>query len=234
MRNKIVAMIGVCVLALGSLAACGTTDEVSTAEVAEEVAAEEAQTEAQDEAAPVAETETAAEEATETTEAEEEGVVGIAGEWVDITEDEAKELVARLFQAPEGAEVLEWMKCEALADEENSVGPMVQLDFELDDMMFTARAQMGAAEDADIAGLFVDEWTVGPEDVTLANWGEGNMQGKMYRLANESGYVDLITWYDVEIGISYCLTVSGADLDGFDIQAVAEQMYCADNEPVVE
>ncbi|WP_292213581.1 hypothetical protein [Butyrivibrio sp.] len=35
----------------------------------------------------------------------------------------------------------------------------------------------------------------------------------------------MITWYDVEIGISYSLSTQDKDLDGFDIQAVAEQMY---------
>jgi hypothetical protein len=67
--------------------------------------------------------------------------------------------------------------------------------------------------------------------VTLANWGEGNMPGKMYRSVNDTGYMDLITWYDIEIGIKYSLSVSAPDLDGFDIQAVAEQMYSGDNEP---
>ncbi len=51
------------------------------------------------------------------------------------------------------------------------------------------------------------------------------------RERNDSGYLDLITWYDIEIGIAYSLTTAAADLDGFDIQAVAEQMYSADNEP---
>ena len=57
------------------------------------------------------------------------------------------------------------------------------------------------------------------------------MEGKMYRAINDSGYIDLITWYDVEIGIKYSLSVAAKDLDGFDIQAVAEQMYSDENEP---
>ncbi len=71
---------------------------------------------------------------------------------------------------------------------------------------------------------------MGPEDATLANWGEGHMPGKTYRAINETGYVDMITWYDIEIGIAYSLSVAAADLDGFDIQAVAEQMYNEENE----
>jgi hypothetical protein len=57
------------------------------------------------------------------------------------------------------------------------------------------------------------------------------MPGKVYRSINDSGYVDMITWYDMEIGISYSLSVAAKDLDGFDIQAVAEQMYAEENEP---
>jgi hypothetical protein len=74
------------------------------------------------------------------------------------------------------------------------------------------------------------DWDV-TEDRTLANWGMGRMQGKFSRAVNESGMVDLCTWYDVEIGILYSLSTASADLDGFDIQAVAEAMYNPDNEP---
>ena len=150
--------------------------------------------------------------------------VGMANPWTEITEEEADQLVARLFKAPEGAEDVVWLKCEELGDKSKNLSPMVQLSFTLNGLPFTARAQQGAPEDADIAGLYVD-WTVGPEDATLANWGQGKMAGKTYRAMNDTGYVDLITWYDVEIGIAYSLSTAAADLDGFDIQAIAEQMY---------
>ena len=150
--------------------------------------------------------------------------VGMANPWTEITEEEADRLVARLFKAPEGAEDVTWFKCEELGDKSKNLSPLVQLSFTLNGLPFTARAQQGAPEDADIAGLYVD-WTVGPEDATLANWGQGKMAGKTYRSMNDTGYVDLITWYDVEIGIAYSLSTAAADLDGFDIQAIAEQMY---------
>ena len=206
MKKKIVALLGVCVLAAASLTACGKADEAVPAV---------------EENAPVEET---VEEVADTAEEEEEESVGMANPWVDITEEEANELCLRLFKAPEGATVQGWMKCEDLGDPDKGIGPMIQLSFALDDMNFTARAQQGAAEDTDIAGNYV-EWTVGPEDCTLANWGGGNMAGKMYRSINDTGYVDMITWYDMEIGISYSLSVAAKDLDGFDIQAVAEQMF---------
>lgn len=150
--------------------------------------------------------------------------VGMANPWTEITEEEANQLVARLFKAPEGAEDVIWFKCEDLGDKSQNLSPMVQLSFTLNGLPFTARAQQGASEDADTAGLYVN-WTAGPEDVTLANWGQGKMAGKTYRSMNDTGYVDLITWYDVEIGIAYSLSTAAEDLDGFDIQAIAEQMY---------
>lgn len=220
MKKRIVALIGVCILSVCTVCGCGNSAESAASGVPKEPIATEIQSETA-EADPETDSESA-----------EGDVVGVAGSWVDISEDEAKTLVTRLFKAPEGAEVMGWMKCEELGDPSKYISPVVQLDFELDNMIFTARAQQGAAEDTDIAGVFAD-WTVGPEDVTLANWGEGNMQGKMYRSINDTGYIDLITWYDIEIGISYSLSVAAADLDGFDIQAVAEQMYSADNEPYV-
>ncbi len=161
--------------------------------------------------------------------AEEPGYVGMANPWKDCTEEEAKAACPRLFKAPEGAKVLDWMIMDEGSNLEAGKGPLVQLEFELDGRIYCARAQYGAAEDADISGLYYD-WDA-EDDATLANWGEGHMQGKCYRDINESGMLDLITWYDIEIGIAYALSMGDTDLDGFDIQAIAEQMYDPANEP---
>ena len=110
-------------------------------------------------------------------------------------------------------------------------GDMVQLDFRMEGVAFTARAQYGVGENEDISGMYYD-WDV-QDDVTLANWGEGHMQGKTYRSLGDGWTVDLCTWYDIEIGIAYSLSAEAADLDGFDIQAIAEQMYDPNNEPVI-
>ncbi|MBP3295765.1 MAG: hypothetical protein J6M27_04220, partial [Lachnospiraceae bacterium] len=54
-------------------------------------------------------------EAPETTEApkgegaENPGEVGMANPWRDSTEEEAKELIPRMFAVPDGAEVISWM-----------------------------------------------------------------------------------------------------------------------------
>ncbi len=216
MKRRVLALICATIMAVGTLAGCGNAQEQNN-ESGQALTVEEITTEAANEDA------SASEDKAEQTETEEQAT-GLANPWVTTTEEDANANCYRLFKAPEGATNVEWMKCEALGDEEKGIGPLLQLSFNLDGVEFTARAQYGAAEDTDIAGNFV-EWTVGPEDTTLANWGEGHMQGKLYRSINESGYLDMITWYDIEIGISYSLTAAAADLEGFDIQAVAEQMY---------
>ena len=230
MRNRTIAILTVLVLTCCTAAGCGNAakpaaDAGSTEAVKEEAAPEKAPETAKEE--------TATEKTAEETAATEEENTAIGNPWVDITSEEAHEIVPRLFKAPEGAKDEGWMKCEDLGDSDKGIGPMVQLSFILDDLPFTARAQVGAPEDTDIGGNYV-EWTYGPEEVTLANWGGGNMKGKMRRSINDSGYVDELTWYDVEIGILYSLSTASDDLDGFDIQAVVEQMYDGGSEPYEE
>ncbi len=156
-------------------------------------------------------------------ESENEPFVNMVNPWVEITEQEALTLCENLFKIPDGATVHEWMKCDRLGDPAKNKGPLIQVNFEYDNTLFTARAQQGALEDEDISGVYAD-WIDGPDDVTLVGWGDGNMKGKTYRSISEEGYTDLITWYDSNIGVKYSLTVTAADIDGFDIQSVTEQM----------
>lgn len=227
MKRKIIALAAVLAMSLSCLAGCGSTGETAAPAQTDEPAVEE-QT---GEVAEVIKEEPEAEP--EEAPAGEDEPVGMANPWVEITEDEAKTLCPRLFKAPDGATDLLWQKCEALGDPANDVGPLVELDFKYDGMDFNARAQYGISQDDDISGVYAD-WEDGPDYAVLANWGGGNMEAKFYREVRDDGYTDLITWYDIEIGIGYSLSVSAPDLDGFDIQAVAEQMYCAENEPNVD
>ncbi len=219
MKKKIIVLLGVLTLTAAVLAGCGTKKEA-------------AETSGQDEKTQEEQTIEVTDEVNETGN-EEEPEVGMANPWVEITEEDAKGSCPRMFKAPEGATVKGWLKNDSLGDEANSVGPLIELDFDLDGLEFTARAQYGVSEDEDISGIYA-EWAAGPEDVTLANWGEGHMAGKTWRAIDDEGYTDLITWYDIEIGIKYSLCVTAEDLDGFDIQAIAEQMYSAENEPTVD
>ena len=175
-------------------------------------------TEEETAAAEPAEEETAAPEPAEeeTTASGEE--VQIANPWREVTREEAVAECPNSFEAPEGAENPSWSVMDG--GEEN--GKLVQLTFEQDGLTFTAREQV-TGEEQDLSGLYYD-WTA-EDEMTLSTWRDGLMQGRTYRYIGEDGYVDLCTWYDVEIGISYSLSVSAPDLDGFDLQAVAEAIH---------
>lgn len=200
MKKRVLIVMMMSVFAL-QMAACGKETAPAETETAETT-----------EVAEVAETT----EATESTE--------LANPWKEITEDEATALVPNSFSAPEGATNVVWR---AMGNTDPSAfevpGPVVELDFDLDGMSFTAREQIVGDNDQDISGMNY-EWTV-TDDITLANWGDGNMPGTASRFVGESESADLVRWYDVEIGIAYSLSTVAKDLDGFDPQAVAEALY---------
>ena len=225
--KKNVRMAGILGLALlmgSAMIGCGKQAADTTAQSNVEAEADKAEETKADEAKETEQEEPAADTA------EDAGSqTGMANPWKDCTEEEAKEACTRLFKAPDGATVNGWSMMDA---EDETAGSLVQLSFSMDDIEYTARAQYGVSEDADIAGLYYD-WAV-TEEATLANWGEGNMQAKVSRYSEEGKMIDLCTWYDVEIGISYSLSAEAADLEGFDIRAIAEQMYNEANEPEIE
>ena len=224
MKARLIALAASTIMASGLITGCAGTPAAN-----EPAAPAETETESVPADEPSTEEVETEEPATDEP-ATDEPQTGMANPWVEITEEEAKELCPRLFKVPIGATSVVWQKCETPGDQDDPLGALVELDFKLDAMDCTARAQYGADEDADISGMYYD-WTAGPDDVTLANWGEGNMKGQTFRSIDDQGYADLITWYDIEIGIKYSLSVTANDLDGFDIQALAEQMYNAENEP---
>ena len=208
--KKTIGLLLAAALCMSALCGCGAKPgEEAVAEAKEEAAAQAG------EAAAAENGETAA------AEPKEEAAAQLANPWTEITEEEARENCYPLFRVPDGAEVQAWTMCRAAGDPAAGTGPLIQLKFALDGMDFTARAQQGAAEDADLSGVY-EQWTAGPDDVTLTNRGGGRAPGKTYRAIHEAETVDLITWHDA--GAGYSLTVAAADLDGFDIQAVAEQM----------
>ncbi|WP_026528884.1 hypothetical protein [Butyrivibrio sp. VCD2006] len=225
MKNRLVSTIIMATLAL-QLVACGSANNAAEATAETSTITE-----------PISDTgESTSEEATEekgTGEAAESSEnVGIANPWRDCTEEEAKEACPRLFKLPADDLVSSWRMMEPENSESGVPGNLIELDYRMDGMDFTARAQYGADIDADISGLNY-KWDV-TEDITLANWGEGNMTGKYSRHIEDGWMVDLCTWYDIEIGIAYSLSVEAEDLEGFDLQAIAEQMYSAENEPLVD
>ena len=193
-----------------------------TAEAADQETAEAADQETA-EAVDEAGAEAAAQETAETADAETAGTPDEQGAeadgWRSVSEEEARSLCPMSFTVPADAQNARWSVRE---DGENA---LVQLTFEEYDMTFTAREQVTGDENVNLSGLEC-QWTV-QLDSTLQTWRDGLMACQNFRFYDETGEqdtVDLCRWYDVEIGISYSLSVSAPDLDGFDLQAVAEQM----------
>lgn len=200
MKKKVLAAATLVTVALFA-AACGT----QTGEVPQSTETEESQAD------------------TTGTENTEETNVGMANPWRDCTEEEAGQYSVNGFKAPDGATNVHWSLMEA-ADPNALPGTMVQLTYDLDNAEITAREQAVSGEEiVDISGMYY-EWTVSNEGI-LANWAGGNMPFKSYRYVGDNEYVDLILWFDIETGYAYSVSAQAPDLDGFDIQAVAEQMY---------
>ena len=143
--------------------------------------------------------------------------VQIPNPWRDITEEEAKALCPGSLTAPDGAENPRWSVMETAGEP-----ALVQLVFDWNGYSYTAREQATGNKDADISGMFYT-WTA-QTDMTLQNWAESAKSGTCFRYIGENEWADLCTWFDTEKGISYSLGVTAKDLDGFDLQAIAEAL----------
>ena len=146
----------------------------------------------------------------------------MANPWRDISENEAKEICPDSFGAPEGAENISWSVLDSAADPSGVPGALVQLAFELYGNTFTAREQVTGDPEADISGMYYD-WNV-QDEFSMENWNGKDLTGTCFRYIGEGEYADLCIWFDAESGITYSLGVTAGDLDGFDLQAVAEAM----------
>ena len=136
-------------------------------------------------------------------------------------QEEAQALCAKSFNVPEGAENVVWSVNDSVADASGVPGALVQVAFDLNGMSFTAREQVTGDTEVDNSGMNY-QWTA-QEEGSMSSWFEG-MTCKLSRFIGDGESADLCTWYDVETGISYSLSTVAADLDGFDIIAVAGAM----------
>ena len=141
--------------------------------------------------------------------------------WREITEAEAKEICPASFRMPEGAQNAQWTVLESAADPSGVPGPLVQLSFDLDGNRFHAREQVTGDSAIDQSGMYY-EWTA-QLDGALRTWND--LPCVCYRFIGDEGYADLCTWYDADAGVSYSVSVTAEDLDGFDLQAIAEFMH---------
>ncbi len=222
MKKGLMITLVIAVLSASVFAGCGKGAEKTSADDTAQKTAETAAETPSD----AENDEPEAEQATETA-----SQMGMVNPWEDTTEEKAKKACSRLFIAPEGAENVHWSMMVGDADPSGYPGPLVQMSFNMTDqkdMDFNARAKQGVDEKDALSGMYY-EWTYS-EDITLAGWGGGDMKGKFYSYSDSTESAQLITWYDVEVGIGYSLSVTGGDMDGFDLQAVAEAMYPGDEE----
>ena len=84
-------------------------------------------------------------------------------------------------------------------------------------MEYTARIKSADAFE-DISGLYYD-WA---DELPCVI---GRCDGVCRRAITDDGMTDVCLWYDALPGLMYSVSASGADLNGFDIQAAAEQVY---------
>ncbi len=150
---------------------------------------------------------------------ETEPAVQIPNPWRNVPAEEVKSIWPGSFAVPEGAENISWSVLDPGTD---LSGALVQLSFDLDGMHFTAREQRTGTESADLSGMFY-EWTV-TDDLLLRNWNGRDLSGTYLRCIGENEYADVCLWYDPVSRVSYSLGVTARDLDGFDLQAVAEAL----------
>lgn len=147
---------------------------------------------------------------------EESEPVGLANPWREVGAEEAALLGAGAFTLPEGAENAVWRVLGDGAD------AMVELRFDLDGLSFTARRQRTDDAQADISGLYY-EWTDQMEQPFGGR--DGAPVCRSFRHVGDDGAVDLCACYDPAAGVAYSLSTAGKDLDGFDLQAIAEQVF---------
>ena len=96
-------------------------------------------------------------------------------------------------------------------------GDTEELHFTLNGLDYVARLK-ATAEFEDISGIYY-EWT-DTLDGTIEN-----CQCKQMRYCGDEADVDVCLWYDAVPGLMYSLSTGDSSLDGFDITAVAMQVY---------
>ncbi len=229
MKNKLVSLILIGTISLSLIACGGNSDSSSTnmtdvetqTEASESGPVESADQEIEKEAESTEEKADDAEAVEEDSETDKN--TGLANPWRECTEEEAYQYGPNGFSAPEGATNVKWSIMEA-ESETALPGTMVQMSFEMDGTKLVAREQPVSGEEiVDISGMNY-EWTVTDEG-TLQNWADGNMPCRTSRYIGDDGYVDVCLWFDIETGYAYSLSAEDKDLDGFDIEGVAAQIY---------
>ncbi len=143
-----------------------------------------------------------------------EAGVGLANPWEDVTAEQLREVSGLSFGLPEGAQdvIYRWLGSEGLAE----------MQFTWEGSEFCARAEAAELEEGElmeISGMYFD-WEY-EEEITV-----GDCAGIIGQAQTGSeDWVERCLWYDAGAQVMYSLSVSGSDLDGLDLTAIAEQVY---------
>jgi hypothetical protein len=208
MKKKLIFAMTAMMLG-AAMTGCGssTTTETTAASEAETTADE---TETSETSAEESTAEAGSEAAEETTAAAQ-----LANPWTESDRDGVIEATGFEMDAPEGATDVFYSYMEE--------GKLAQMTYTLNGEEWTYRMQM-TSEFTDLSGMNY-EWT-SVEDGTVSGrtakyyyYGTGDLNN------TEVNDVEVVNWYDIVPGIMYSLSVTGPDLNGLDIQVVAENMF---------
>ena len=139
--------------------------------------------------------------------------VQIANPWEEVNKSDIENALGIKLIIPEDAENTVYR-----FNSELSLGEIL---FDYENNSFTYRMKKSAGNE-DISGLYYD-WTIS-SDENIKGY-----EGKSYRAITEEETVDLVTWVDPAQDITYSLSTSAPDLDGFDIIAIVERLIADEN-----
>ena len=138
-------------------------------------------------------------------------ITGVANPWEDSDCDDIFQTFGFAMNLPVGATDVSYQK--------NMDDGIAQMLFKLGDarMQFTFR-MAATNEFEDISGLYY-EWDVEDESEYKG------CEAKFCRANTEEQTVDSMLWYEAAPGVMYSLSTAAEDLDGFDIQAIADELF---------
>ena len=145
---------------------------------------------------------------------QETSVIGMPNPWTETDPDGLMQTLGLQFDVPEGAENIVYRM---LTEEK-----LAEMQFTLNDMPFTARIKPAGVELEDISGLNYDWAYVEQAKREFAR----HWYREEHRKALDDGKtVEVFLWLDIVPGLTCSLSTEAADLNDFDISAVAEQVY---------
>ena len=134
---------------------------------------------------------------------------GRVNPWAPTTAQGLMDALGLQLGLPDGAANVTWQMLET--------EQMGQVTFTWQGEDYTARIAPADAFE-DISGLYC-QWEAEDECEV------GRCKGIVRRAHNGGNTVDLCLWYDDPTGLMYAVSVTGTDLNGFDIVAVARKLF---------